>query len=312
MEQLLEKLLEAEVLSKETKKELEEAFNTQLKEAIEAAKQEAAADVRAELTEQWYKDRDTLIEAIDKKVGEFLENEIEELKGDVEKFRDLEAEYAEKIVEAKGAMSNELKNDLKELIEKIDAFLEIRLAAEVEELKEDIDAQRRNQFGRKIFEAFVDEFTSNYSDDESAEATVRELQQQLADTSTSLEESEKARAELEREIEMDKVLSPLSGRQKEVMEAILRNVDTKNLEHGYKTFIGRVIREAENESGAGSEKEEKVLAESASDTKDDETKLTEKAKDGIVKTGDKETLTESQKSGDADKFATLRRLAGIQ
>lgn len=181
MEELLQKLLEAEVLSEDTKSELEKAFEAQLNEAISAAKEDAAADVRAELTEQWVKERDTLVEAIDSKVGEFLEEELAELKEDVERFRDLEAEYAEKIVEAKAAMGDELKADLKELVEKIDAFLEIRLAAEIEELQEDISEIRKNEFGRKIFEAFAREFTDNYADEDSAEASLRETQARLAD-----------------------------------------------------------------------------------------------------------------------------------
>jgi len=72
MDELLQQLLEAEVLSEETKKELETAMTGKLGEAVELAKSEAAADVRAELTEQWIQERDTLIEAIDSKVDDYL------------------------------------------------------------------------------------------------------------------------------------------------------------------------------------------------------------------------------------------------
>lgn len=309
MEELLQKLLEAEVLTDETKTELEEAFKGQLDEAIAAAKKEAAADVRAELTEQWVKERDTLVEAIDAKVGEYLEGEIDELKEDIERFRDLEAEYAEKLVEAKAAMSSELKGDLKDLVEKIDAFLEIRLAAEVEELREDIEAVRKNEFGRKIYEAFVAEFSDNYADDESAEVSLREANARLADTEKALEESERKLAEMERKDKMAKVLSPLSGRSKEVMEAILRNVDTENLEEGYKTFIGRVLRETSNDDAADSEKEGKVLAEGEKSEK--KTPVTE----GVAVTGDgEETVIEESAGEDAAAAARrerIKRLAGI-
>lgn len=306
MNELLQKLLEAEVLSEETKTELEEAFKSQLDEAIDVAKAEAAADVRAELTEQWITERDNLVEAVDSKVGEFLEEEITELKNDIESFRDLEAEYAEKIVEAKAAMSDELKADLVELVEKIDAFLEIRLTAELEELKEDIDVVRKNDFGRRIFEAVQAEFTSNFADEESSEVTLRETETRLAETSEALEEAERKLAKMERAVKMDEVLSPLAGKQREVMEAILRNVDTENLEEGYKTFIGRVLTETEETS----EKEEKVLAEDAST----EEELDEDS--GVVKTGDTdEVLKESEETEDkstlASELDTLRRLAGI-
>jgi len=323
MEELLQKLLEAEVLSEETKKDLETAFQTKLDEAITAAKTEAAADVRATLTEQWLTERDSLIEAVDSKVTEFLEAELEELKEDIERFRDLEAEYAEKLVEAKSDMADELKGDLSDLVEKIDTFLEIRLSAEMDELREDLEEVRKNDFGRRVFEAFAAEFMSGYADEDNAESTLREMSERLADMESALEETERARAELERSIKLEKVLAPLSGRAKDVMEAILRSVDTEMLEEGYKTFIGRVIRET-------SEKEGKVLAESAeekdeddededdekksdkkSDKKDD--KKDEKLEEGVVITGDKEGLiTEGTDDAAAKQRRDyLRRLAGI-
>ncbi len=327
MDELLQKLLEAEVLSEDTKKELEGAFQTKLDEAIEAAKQSAADDVRAELTEQWVGERDTLVEAVDAKVNDFLGREVEELKEDIERFRDLEAEFAEKLVEAKAAMSDELKADLMEFVEKVDSFLEMRLTAEIEELKEDLEAQRQNDFGRRVFEAFAEEFTTSYSDDESAELSLRETQERLREAEEALEESETSRSEIERVVEMERILSPLAGRQYEVMEAILRTVPTEQLEEGYKTFIGRVIRESDN-----SEKEESVLAEAKDEDKDDDKddkkskKKSKKSDDddkddddddkvieGVVLNGDTEALLEDfDVEAISEATKELRKLAGIE
>ncbi len=325
MEELLQKLLEAEVLSEDTKKELEGAFQKKLDEAITAAKDDAAADVRAELTDQWVTERDQLIEAVDSKVTEFLTKEVEELKEDIERFRDLEAEYAEKLVESKSAMSDELKDDLMELVEKVDAFLEIRLGAEVEELREDLEKVRKNDFGRRVFEAFADEFMVNYADEESAENNLRETSERLRDTEEALAESESKRKDVERTITMEDVLSPLGGRQREVMEAILRNVDTENLVEGYKTFIGRVIRETDD-----SEKEGSVLAESKNEKSEDDEKDGKKSKkskksdededdedkkidEGVKLTGDTEAMIiEDVDSASSADLSYLRRLAGIE
>jgi len=326
MEELLQKLLEAEVLSEETKKELEDAFQKKSDEAIVAAKDEAAADVRAELTEQWIIERDQLIEAVDSKVTEFLTQEVEELKEDIERFRDLEAEHAEKLVEAKASMSDELKDDLKELVEKVDAFLEIRLGAEIEELREDLEKVRKNDFGRRVFEAFSDEYMVNYADEESAENTLRETQERLKDAEEALAESEHKRSGVERMVTMDEVLSPLGGRPREVMEAILRNVDTEHLEEGYKTFIGRVIRETDD-----SEKEGSVLAEGHKkdcddddDDDDKKSKFKKKSdkddddddddkkdiKEGITVSGDTEELL-IETSNDPEYLKEVKKLAGI-
>ena len=309
MDELLKKLLEAEVLSEETQTELKAAFDTQLDEAVAVAKKEATADVRAELTEQWVAERDALIEAVDAKVSEFLTLEVAELREDIDRFRDLEAEHAEKLVEAKAQMADELKGDLGELVEKIDAFLEIRLTSELEELREDIQEQKKNDFGRRVMEAFAEEFYSQYADEESAESTLRETESRLDDTVKALEESERRVARMERGQRLEEVLSPLEGRQREVMAAILKNVDTANLTEAYSTFVGRVLRETE---GDASEKEEKVLAES-------ESKKTVKAKDlketTVAKSGD-QVLTEEEKAADEsqispEKLAHLRKLAGI-
>ncbi len=306
MNELLQKLLEAEVLSEETKTELENAFKTQLDEAIEAARTEAAADVRAELTEQWITQRDQLIEAIDNKVSDYLENEISELKEDIERYRDLEAEYAEKLVESKAAMKDELQSDLLQLVEKLDAFLEIRLTAELEELREDIDYVRQNDFGRRIFEAVASEYMSNFVDEESATKTLRETEERLSEVTISLKEAEQEINKMKRAAKLEEILAPLAGKQREVMEAILRNVNTENLEEGYKTFIGRVLSETEETS----EKEEEVLAEGSLDNEEDNT-ITEDS--GVLKTGDEEVVTESDNSfANSAELAKWRKLAGIE
>lgn len=299
MEQLLKKLLEANVLSEETKTELEVAIKAQLSESISGAVALAEADTRAELTERWIQERDALIEAIDSKMDSALVAEISELKEDIERFRDLEAEYSQKLVEAKVAMKAELKTDLKELVEKLDTFLEIRLNTEIAELKEDIQAVRQNDFGRRIFEAVSDEFLRNYADEEGMGVSLKETETRLAEASEALEESERRVADLERKIKLEKVLEPLSGKQREVMEAILKNVKTKQLEEGYNTFIGRVIRESDDTTSG---KETKVLAET-----------TVEKKSSRVLTGDNEQLLEAEnkQSGKMTDFSELRRLAGI-
>lgn len=307
MNELLQKLLEADVLSADTKKELEEAFSSQLDEAVSAARDEAAADVRAELTEQWVNEKENLVEAVDQKVTEYVEKEIEELKEDIERFRDLEAEYAEKLVESKASMADELKDDLKELVEKIDAFLEMRISSEMDELKEDLEEVRKNDFGRRVFEAFTQEYASHYADEESAEGQLHEALDRIQDLEETLEEADQKREKIERTVKMDEVLQPLTGRSREVMEAILKNVDTTNLEEGYNTFIGRVLRETDVKKD--SEKEDKVLAESK-EKKEDET-----LEEGVVVTGDTDDQIEKideSVNPQQERLERIKRLAGIK
>ena len=111
-------------------------------------------------------------------------------------------------------------------------------------------------------------------------------------------------------MKLEKVLAPLSGRSKEVMEAILKNVDTGMLEEAYKTYVGRVLKESSVSDEKTSEKEDKVLAEGV-----------KQAVSGVTKSGDdqvqlieeatREKLEERAPSiTDAEK-QRLRRLAGL-
>jgi len=313
MDELLKKLLAADVLTEETKSEIETAVKAQLEEAMSAAREEATALVTAELNEQWISERETLIEALDAKITEALAEEINDLKADIERFRDLEAEHAAKLVEAKEEMASQLKGDIATLIEKLDAFLEVRLSSELEELREDFAAVKKQQFGKTVFEAFVSEFRKFYTEDGTAEAKLSEAEQRLADASAALEEAEKKVAKMERSAKMESVLKPLSGRSKEVMEAILKNVETSMLEEAYKTYVGRVLKESTDEKT--SEKEESVLAEGE----------VKPVVAGVAKKGDDAALAAEQKSlTEAEEAAKvvaptiteseklrMRRLAGL-
>lgn len=313
MDELLKKLLAAEILTEETKNELEAAFKSKLADAEKAARAEAQATVAAELNEQWITERETLIEALDAKVTEALTEELAELRTDIERFRDLEAEFAEKLVESKDEMAEVLKSDISQLIEKLDAFLEIRLTSELDELREDFAEIKKNEFGKKVFESFVQEFKKHYAGDDTIEAKLTETEQRLDDALTSLEDAEKKAAKLERKIKLESVLAPLSGKTREVMEAILKNVDTLMLEDAYKTYVGRVLKETTATEETTSEKEDKVLAEG---------KSVKATISGTVKSGDnQEQIINEQKIDEAEQKQStgiseaakqqLRRIAGV-
>lgn len=243
MDEILQKLLQSELLSEETKAEISaqwtasvDAFKTQVRE-------EVANEVRLTLSEQWLVERDALIEKVDTFVAEALLKEIAELKDDIERFRDLEAEYAEKLVEEKHRIAEEVASELDQLVDKIDAFFEVRLAAELEELKEDIEVVKQNEFGRKIYEAFAGTFAKVHKDDDSAFSRLKIAEAKLADAEQALAKAEEARNQMVREAKLEKLLAPLSGKKREQMEMVLKNVETSRLEESYKFFIGRILKE---------------------------------------------------------------------
>lgn len=310
MEEVLQKLLEAEILSIDTKKDLEDAFQSKLTEAIEEVKTITEAEVKVKLSEQWVVERDALIEAIDVKVTDFLNDEFVELKEDINRFRDLEVEYAEKLTEAKSEMAEELQGDMVQLVEKLDTFLEIRLVSELSELREDIQEQKENVFGRKIFEAVSKEFENSYAKDGDLSNTLSETKDRLLDTEKALKESDAKLAKVERLTKLDEVLKPLDGRKREVMEAILVNVVTDQLGEAYNTFIDRVLKETVD---ANNDDIVEVETVNENNTEFKKRTIPENLKvitgDNVQKLSEETKLETNQLSEEAK--IKLRKLAGI-
>lgn len=250
MDEILNKLLQSELLSEETKAEITQEWTASVETFKTQVREEVSMEVRAELSEQWISEREELVSKVDAFVAEALTKEIAELKGDIERFRDLEAEYTQKLVEEKHKLAAEVADELDALVDKIDTFFEMRLTAEIDELKEDLEIVKQNEFGRRMFEAFASEYSKHYVDEDAVQSQLSAAEQKLADAEQALAESEEKIASMLREAKMEQILSPLTGKKREQMAMILKNVDTSRLEESYKFFIGRILKEDEAASGS--------------------------------------------------------------
>lgn len=243
MDEILQKLLQSELLSEETRAEIFEQWNTAVDAFKTQVREETSMAVRAELAEQWIVERDELVTKVDSFVADALIKEMTELKADIERFRDLEAEYAEKLVEEKHKLAEEVASELDQLVDKIDAFFEVRLASELDELKEDIEVVKQNEFGRRIYEAFASTFAIAHVDEDSVASKLKIAEAKLADAEKALASSEEHRLAMVRESKLEKLLASLTGKKREQMEMVLKNVETDRLEESYKFFIGRILKE---------------------------------------------------------------------
>lgn len=306
MDELLAKLLSSELLTEDTRNEVAAEFKTLIENAIIEATATAEVDVRAQLTEQFNAEREALVEAVDTKATEFLSAELAELKEDIENFRDLEVEAAEKLVEARKEIAEGVKADMQQLIDTLDVFLEERMTVEFNELRESIAEVEKLQFGKRIFEAFAEEFKGQHTDEDGTLAALAEAKAELETVRSTLTESQSALTKAKRDAKLVEVLEPLSGRSREVMEAILKNTPTEKLEEAYQTFIPRVLHESTKVETVVPEKESdksSVLAESDGSTSGEKT---------TVVNGDtpKETevVIESAKPALKSRLATLAGL----
>lgn len=317
MDELLQKLLESELLTEDTKTELKEAFDTKLAELAEAQREEIESEVKTTLAEKYAADKEALIDALDTKLDEKVEEEISELKEDIERFRDLEAEYAEKVVEARKEMSDTVKEDMKNVLEALDAYVEMRLSAEVEELRESIEEVRKEEHGRNVLKVIGEEYRRMFTEEEDVQEELVERQRELELATAQLRETQEKLQGIERDRKMDEVLESLHGHAREVMEAILINVPTNKLDEAYDRYIDRVLHESV--SNKSSEKDDNVLAEGNEKEVVSESE-SEKEEELVAMNGDRQALAEdvseevsepSNRKLDEGTLQRLRQLSGI-
>lgn len=241
MDEILKKLLESEVLSEETRATLTEQFNT----AVAAFLAEERIKLEASLTEEFVKAHAELTESVNTRVDEMLQAEIAELKEDIESFRDLEVEAAEKEVALREELAGTLQTELGKLVDSLDEFLELQVASEFNELKEDIAEAKRNLLGQQMFEAYEGLVKAHRKSDlADVERELAEAKDKLADAEKALAESEKAKAAEARAAKLEEALSPLTGLAREQMKLLLSSVSTARLSEAYAIYLPRVLKEA--------------------------------------------------------------------
>lgn len=232
MKKELKELFESEVLSEETKVELQEAIEAIKAEAITEAKETAKKELEVEYATKFVNESKIISEKLDKMIQEGVVTEIEDLKADLAKYKDLEVTYATKLTEFKESYSEKLGKDLTALVESL-------VGAECVELKEDLMESKKNYFGTVIYEAYADMHTQmQEGSDEDA------LKQDLTAVQKLLAESNKKIADFERGQVMEGLLSNIAGDKREVMKNILEGVETDKLEDRYNETIDTVLKES--------------------------------------------------------------------
>lgn len=288
MDEILQQLLNNDLLSESTRTQISEQWASSVKQLKQSLREEVETDVRAELAAAWTDERNQLLDTLDRFMAESLEKELSELRADVERFRDHEAEQAAKIVEMRKSMAKTLGAEMEELVENLDCFLSKELKRELTELREDLEIARQNHLGNKIFEAFRSTYETSFVDSKSTQARLNATAIKLRESQAEVQRLQREKEAVLREAKMQEVLQPLSGSAREQMALILKSVPTEQLAESYKRFIGRVLQE-----GSTQRTSQSVLSESTT-----------------VKTGG-EPLQPSVVSKQSDALTEMKRIAGI-
>ena len=127
---------------------------------------------------------------------------------------------------------------------------------ELSSLRQGIKEARENTFGRKLFEAFVGEFTTSVFNENNtarklmkklsdADKNVSKLQKIVSEQQVTLNKSDRALNEAietsKREVTVGKLVSSLSGVQKRMMVNLLENVSTSKLEKEFNRYLPQVL-----------------------------------------------------------------------
>ena len=130
------------------------------------------------------------------------------------------------------------------------------LRSEITQLKEDIEAARRNDFGRRIFESFASEYSASYLNEKSETSklmqVVAQKEAELAEAAKIVAETQKLAESRETEIKiikesaqrkdiMNELLGPLTGDKKEVMKELLESVQTQKLHAAFDKYLPAVM-----------------------------------------------------------------------
>ena len=182
----------------------------------------------------------------------------------------------------------------------VEATVVNKLSAEMAQLKEDIEAARKNDFGRRIFESFASEYASSHLNEKSETAkllkVVQQKEAQLAEAKKAIEQTQTLVESKDREIRiaqdvatrkeiMSELLNPLTGDKKTVMNELLESVSTDKLRGSFDKYLPAVM--------AGEAPKKKALTE------------------GIEVTGNKQAQTIGGEEKTAEIF-TIRKLAGLK
>jgi len=207
---------------------------------------------RQQLKESQHKLEQFVIKALAEEIKEFSQDKRAVVEAKVKLVREGKQKIAE--TQAKFVAENAAK---------VKRFVTQHMKREMGQLKEDIKQAKENNFGRKIFEAYMSEFSTSYLNEK---VETKRLLDQLRESQHQLSESIAAQKKAQRLIESkefeirkvkesnvrDKQLAELTGslnpEKAATMRNLLENVQTANLKREFDKYLPAVLDGARTKS----------------------------------------------------------------
>ena len=255
------------------------------KEVSELHEDKKAQATKLEMLEEF------VVEALAGEIAEFHEDKKDLAETKVRLVREAKTHFAK-------VKSNFIERSATAVSETVDKVLK----NEIGQLKEDIEEARRNDFGRKLFEAFASEYSNSYLNENSETSKLlkvvdtkdKQIVEAKLAAKKAIEIAEAQRVEhkkLQEAVCRDKIMSdltaPLSKDQREIMTDLLESVQTDRLQKSFDKYLPSVI------DGNTPAKRKAVLSE---------------AKEITGNRTEEKTMTPK---ADESNVLDLRRLAGL-
>jgi len=202
---------------------------------------------RNKVSENFSKLEDFVVKQLANEINEFAEDKKDLAETKVR----LVKEAKEKFAEVKAKFVAKSAEIVKETVSK-------KLSEEISQLKEDIHSARENNFGRKVFEAFANEYSNSYLNEKSETAKlmklVAEKEEQLAEAKKTITEKDTLVESKEAEIAvakdsakrvavMNELLAPLGTDKKNIMSELLESVQTEKLHTAFDKYLPAVMED---------------------------------------------------------------------
>ena len=197
------------------------------------------------MAENFGKLEEFVVEALAKEIAEFHADK-----------QDLAETKVRLVREAKVHLDKVKKDFITKSANLISETVDKTLKGEIGQLKDDINEARKNDFGRKLFEAFASEYSTSYLNENSETAKLMKVvglkDKQLAEAkelnAKAIKLAEDKKKEVSRLLEsaqrketLDDLLGPLSKKQRVIMTDLLESVQTPNLHKAFDKYLPSVI-----------------------------------------------------------------------
>ena len=244
---------------------------------------------RKKVAENFSKLEQFIVHALSKEINEFA----------IDK-RDLAETKVKLVREARSKFDDIRQRFIKQSARVVESVVTKKLTSEIKQLKEDVDSARNNDFGRRLYEAFAQEYAGSFLNEKSETSKLLKIiakkDKELAEAKNVVTEKnhlvESAQREIrvtkdlmERKQVMAELMSPLNGDKRAVMQELLESVKTDRLHSAFDKYLPAVMDGAQK----------KVI----------KTTLNESTQ----VTGNRESKPEV---GSVDNILDIRKLAGLK